>query len=314
MKITKSKLAAASFGAALTSLYSAPELSAQVDSVPDVINIDFEFNGIVPFNTTGSTSEGNFSDGIMVVAGGLTEAYGYGAPITFTFYNNLQSGFGFDARFLSSSTIGLMTGDVFTGVNTPPDGFISSTGIQTIGFTILGSPGYFRVDLGDGTEDARIIEGAISIGPTGSFVDNDFVITIPPLNDDGGGGGPMVLIGDVNLDGSVGFDDVPLFIDRVLTSTFQAEADIDGDGEVGFDDVVPFIDLILGASEVSFSGSGDDVAIDEEAVKLQLREQLIAAVAEAKGLDAPAPASAGLAALALGAVGLRRRRKAATTA
>jgi len=30
MKITKTKLAAASFGAALTSMYSAPELSAQV--------------------------------------------------------------------------------------------------------------------------------------------------------------------------------------------------------------------------------------------------------------------------------------------
>ena len=108
--------------------------------------------------------------------------------------------------------------------------------------------------------------------------------------------GSDVLIGDVNLDGIVGFDDVPLFIDRVLTSTFQAEADIDGDGEVGFDDVVPFIDLILGASEVSFSGSGDDVAIDEEAVKLQLREQLISAVTQGQG------------------IGLSRYRKAATAA
>ena len=69
----------------------------------------------------------------------------------------------------------------------------------------------------------------------------DFTVTIPS-----GGGGPMVLIGDVNLDGSPGFNDLPLFIDRVLTSTIQAEDDIDGDGEVGFGDVVPFIDLILG--------------------------------------------------------------------
>ena len=73
------------------------------------------------------------------------------------------------------------------------------------------------------------------------------------------GVGGSVLVGDVNLDGIVGFDDVPLFIDRVLSMEFQAEADIDGDGEVGFDDVLPFIDLILGASEVSFSGSTKDL-------------------------------------------------------
>ena len=287
MKITKSKLAAASFGAALTSLYSAPELSAQVDSVPDVVNIDFQFDGIVPINTeTATGSEGVVSNGLMVIAGGLTETVGSGAPITFTFFNNLTYGFGFDARFLSGHETGLMTGDVFGSSFRYGQlfDFEIRTGIQTFGFIVSGTPGYFRVDLGDGTEDARIIDAAISSGPNGIFTGNDFVITIPPLNDDGGGGGGDVLIGDVNLDGIVGFDDVPLFIDRVLTSTFQAEADIDGDGEVGFDDVVPFIDLILGASEVSFSGSGDDVAIDEEAVKLQLREQLISGVTQAKAL------------------------------
>ena len=39
MKISKTKLAAASFGAALTSLYSVPELSAQIniDFIPDTV-------------------------------------------------------------------------------------------------------------------------------------------------------------------------------------------------------------------------------------------------------------------------------------
>ena len=73
-------------------------------------------------------------------------------------------------------------------------------------------------------------------GTSGVFVSNLVATAVPE----------PILLGDVNLNGTVGFDDVPLFIDRVLTSTFQAEADIDGDGEVGFSDIVPFIDLILG--------------------------------------------------------------------
>ena len=322
MKITKSKLAAASFGAALTTMYAAPELSAQ-DTLP---NTPLTFTpDTVPF----VASPGSSDLGINVVINGVTN---YGASVTtqnFNAFNN--SGYGFGVR---NSSIGvgrlgnsptsfflLDSGVVFSGYTTydmlggqngyssigQTDDGAGGTGIQNIGFvTGLGQVGYFRVDLGDGTVDAQFIDGEFAPdGPDGG----DFTVTIPS-----GGGGPMVLVGDVNLDGSVGFGDIPSFIDRVLTSTFQAEADITGDGAVGFDDIVPFIDLILGTSEVSFSGSGDDVAIDEEAVKLQLREQLIAAVAEAKGLDAPAPASAGLAALALGAVGLRQRRKAATTA
>ena len=300
MKITKSKLAAASFGAALTTLYAAPELSAQVsigmpaiDSLP---NTPLSFTpDTVPF----VASPGSYDLGINVVINGVTN---YGASVTtqnFNAFNN--SGYGFGVR---NSSIGvgrlsnsptsfflLDSGVAFSGFTTydnlpgqngysdigETDSGARGTGIQNIGFvTGLGQVGYFRVDLGDGTVDAQIIDGEFAPdGPDGG----DFTVTIPS-----GGAGPMVLIGDVNLDGSVGFDDVPLFIDRVLTSTFQAEADIDGDGEVGFDDVVPFIDLILGGSEVSFSGSGDDVAIDEEAVKLQLREQLISAVTQAKAL------------------------------
>ena len=301
MKITKSKLAAASFGAALTTLYAAPELSAQVSiGMPAIDSLPNTPLSFTPDTVPYYTGPGSADVGINVVINGVTN---YGATVTtqnFNAFNNSDYGFG-----VRNSSIGvagferlsnaptsfflLDSGVAFSGFTTydnlagqngyssigETDGGARGTGIQNIGFvTGLGQVGYFRVDLGDGTVDAQIIDGefAPDNGPDGG----DFTVTIPSVGD--------VLIGDVNLDGMVGFGDIPSFIDRVLTSTFQAEADITGDGAVGFDDIVPFIDLILGTSEVSFSGSGDDVAIDEEAVKLQLREQLISAVTQAKAL------------------------------
>jgi len=53
-----------------------------------------------------------------------------------------------------------------------------------------------------------------------------------------------VLLGDVNLDGVVNFQDISAFI-AVLSSTgFQAEADIDGSGAVNFMDIGPFIQVL----------------------------------------------------------------------
>ena len=102
----------------------------------------------------------------------------------------------------------------------------------------------FFANIGDGNGGASAFndQGQLAFaaffndGTSGVFVSNLVATAVPE----------PILLGDVNLNGTVGFDDVPLFIDRVLTSTFQAEADIDGDGEVGFSDIVPFIDLILG--------------------------------------------------------------------
>ena len=48
MKITKTKLAAVSFGAALTSLYAAPELCAQEDTIDSTAELSFD-PGVVPF-------------------------------------------------------------------------------------------------------------------------------------------------------------------------------------------------------------------------------------------------------------------------
>ena len=60
MKITKTKLAAASFGAALTSMYSAPELNAQV--------VDLSFTpSTVPYGS-GFQAAGTTSNGVSLVS------------------------------------------------------------------------------------------------------------------------------------------------------------------------------------------------------------------------------------------------------
>ena len=56
-----------------------------------------------------------------------------------------------------------------------------------------------------------------------------------------------MLLGDVNLDGTVNFSDIVPFIEVLAVSGNQAEADCNEDGTVNFFDVAPFIE-ILGAS------------------------------------------------------------------
>ena len=70
-------------------------------------------------------------------------------------------------------------------------------------------------------------------GGPGPFASQSWVVRIP-----------QVLIGDVNLDGSVNLLDVAPFIDLLETGDFQAEADINGDGSVDLLDVAPFVDLL----------------------------------------------------------------------
>ncbi|MDB2686592.1 hypothetical protein N9Y42_05225 [Mariniblastus sp.] len=52
------------------------------------------------------------------------------------------------------------------------------------------------------------------------------------------------LLGDVNRDGAVDFDDISPFIVRLSTGTFQLEADVDEDGAVDFSDISPFINIL----------------------------------------------------------------------
>ena len=54
-----------------------------------------------------------------------------------------------------------------------------------------------------------------------------------------------VLLGDVNKDGSVNLQDVGVFVQRLISGTFQDEADIDRDGEMTALDIDPFVDILV---------------------------------------------------------------------
>ena len=111
MKITKTKYAAASFGAAMTSLYAAPELNAQL------VDLSFSPN-TVPF--VNLDAEANYpGDQIDLVAGAVNDLviFGYnnlplyGAPVTLIFdgFSNVGS--------LNTTGGVLEAGDVFDGMN-----------------------------------------------------------------------------------------------------------------------------------------------------------------------------------------------------
>ena len=56
-----------------------------------------------------------------------------------------------------------------------------------------------------------------------------------------------VLLGDVNLDGTVDFSDIAPFIGVLSTpGAYQAEADCDSNGRVGFSDITPFVEALKG--------------------------------------------------------------------
>ena len=84
-------------------------------------------------------------------------------------------------------------------------------------------------------EDVRLSKGVqqVKVETFGTFTLDNFSV-----ND--------FLLGDVNRDGEVDFDDISTFISLLSTGSFQAEADINGDTAVSFDDISPFIVLLSG--------------------------------------------------------------------
>ncbi len=55
-----------------------------------------------------------------------------------------------------------------------------------------------------------------------------------------------VLLGDVNLDGAVSFEDIPIFIDLLTTGSYQNEADCDQNATLDFADIPAFIAILTG--------------------------------------------------------------------
>ena len=151
MKITKSKLAAATFGTALTSLYSAPELNGQIIGInfaPDTV----AFSGgpasaatITPIEFTNVVSGSYDIPGVDNAAVGVFNNSTYGVSILTNF-------FGFDGGIEGLAVA--QPGDFFTGGAENTLGFgESETGIRYIGFVAGGSVGWFSVDLGDTPND-----------------------------------------------------------------------------------------------------------------------------------------------------------------
>ena len=56
--------------------------------------------------------------------------------------------------------------------------------------------------------------------------------------------GPDVLLGDVNMDGTVNLLDVGPFVAALTSGTFILEADVNQDGNVDLLDVGPFVEIL----------------------------------------------------------------------
>ena len=178
MKITKSKLAAATFGAALTSLYSAPELNAQIinsNFSPDTV----AFSGgpasaasITPIDFTNVTFGTYAIPGVNGAVGVFNNST-YGVDIFANFFT------GFDGGLVGLAEV--QPGDFFTGDGTTYGlNFLETqTGIRYIGFLAGGSVGWFSVDLGDTPNDGSDLV----------FTGGQFLV----------GGGPGITVGALSL-------------------------------------------------------------------------------------------------------------------
>ena len=178
MRITKSKLAAASFGAAMSSLYTAPELHAQ-------ININFDVNAVPHFtgNATNSpinevqfTNVTSGSYDIPGVANAAVAVFNdtYGVAVA----NDGLAGFNGGI-----SQIALVdAGDVFTtGTTTFITFATAETGVRYIGFVAGGALGWFSIDLGTTpTDTVTILDGQFDQGANIPFGEGIVVGTAVP--------------------------------------------------------------------------------------------------------------------------------------
>ena len=160
MKINKTKFAAATFGAALTSLYAAPELNAQIDIVFDPGSVDFftqpysQNTVINPVQFLNVTSGSYNIPGVDNAAVGVfNDSYGVAIFNNFPdFGNNFNGGI---------SQFGLVeAGDVFSTGSVQSIAFdASETGIRYIGFVAGGAVGWFSIDLGTTATDEVVFTG-----------------------------------------------------------------------------------------------------------------------------------------------------------
>ena len=176
MKITKTKLAAASFGAALTSMYSAPELSAQVVDLtftPSIVPYDLIVTftaptvvfGIPTSNGVSDITFGFFNDSIGRTFTGPLGATSFAAVDPGDVFSGFVPADGGGQTFTFTSTFFPYGTSTFTFF--PPDFVVLAnglTGIETFGFVLSGDAGFFRVDLGQPGGPVTFLDGQFNIG------------------------------------------------------------------------------------------------------------------------------------------------------
>jgi len=96
-----------------------------------------------------------------------------------------------------------------------------------------------------------VLSGLLSDGAEFSFLLRP-IPEIPALGGDAFATGstvtvtlvPTVVLGDVNQDDVVNFEDIGPFVEVLMAGNFLAQADINQDGEVDFLDVGPFVEIL----------------------------------------------------------------------
>ena len=242
--VTKKKLAttaAATFGVALSSMYVANEMQA------DVLDLTYGGNASAtnPF-VTGSGSP--LTIGIDQVSSGA-----------WVQWNDEYGGTGRTQPFFTASTVGPMSVDVVqAGDVLDPATFVGRTSTTALGALVFGNVGGGSEFDGTGsafiacrprTDLTQLFWFKIDFTQGGPIVYSSGQISTmgETLTVDGGPGvGCDFAVGDVNTDGDINILDVAPFVDLITSSSFQCEADINEDTVVDILDVAPFVDLLTG--------------------------------------------------------------------
>ena len=244
--------AAATFGAAMTSMYVAPEMQADIvdltfnggnatasnpyvgfsslpvdfdiDQVPNVVGTGGDF---AQWNDTFGGSGRTLAITGSAVAGNLSSIVA-----RTNMGSALASGDTVDSN-LVFDTDGNIGGGTSGGTAPNAMGTFDGSGTAFVAFrTAAGNFGWYQLTF---TVAGPIVYGPGQLGTMGEAVSV-------------GGGGPMCPAdpGDINGDGMVDLLDVTPFVDLLVNGTFACQGDINGDGVVDLLDVTPFVDLLTG--------------------------------------------------------------------
>jgi hypothetical protein len=250
-KAAMAATAAATFGVAMSSMYLATDIQADV--------LDMTFNG-------GNAMDSN----LFVVGSGLPAVQNIdqmasssrnfaqfndqfnGTGRTLDFYGSLYGG---GSVFGLQSALLVQSGDVLdpatfegsvTTLGAPVGAFGGGT-TGTGGGTFDGSGSAFVAFRQQGTDNLGWFKLTYSVGQAiiygpGQIADGGETLTVGAI-DPMGCDNPL---GDVNGDGIVDLLDVAPFVDAITNGLDICEADVNEDEAVDLLDVAPFVDILLG--------------------------------------------------------------------